>query len=189
MKVQTLFEEELDDYIKRLKKTELMQKLGNGSFATVFQHPVYHNVVVKVFDGNDYGYRDWLRFVKRNQHNDYVPKLVSLHYVENEYGDEIGIVFMKKLSRAPVSKIKLLVKQLNVWCGKDKPIDHNYYFEDFGKHDWAAIARKCKAVDPSLAQVAAVFARNPPEDLHGANVMMDTDGHLIFTDPFAYTDG
>lgn len=187
MKVQALFEEELEDYVKRLTKKELMKKLGSGVYGAVFQHPTYHNMVVKVFEGGDEGYKTWLKFAKRNQNNKYVPKIVSIHYVENEYGDEIGLVFMKKLLRAPVAKIRVLVKTLNDALKSQRSIaDHNYHFEEFSGTDWFKISKAVAKSDPDLAKIALLFSDVPPSDLHDANLMMDTDGQLVITDPFGF---
>lgn len=188
MKVQSLFEEELEDYIKRLTKKELMKKLGSGSFAAVFQHPIYHNMAVKVFDGSDYGYRDWLKFVKRNQQNKFVPKLVSVHFVKNEHNDEIGLVFMKKLKKAPVSSIMKLASEwrgLAVRGGLELPPIRigDYKFRKFTIPVWKAVAEQ--ATDKDVKAIAQFFAKTDPIDIHDANIMADEDGQLVFTDPLS----
>ena len=59
--------------VQKLMKDHGFEKLGHGSYASVFIHPKYP-FVLKLFV-KDSGYLDWLRFVKANQNNPHVPKI------------------------------------------------------------------------------------------------------------------
>lgn len=115
MKLQDIVtEERLDDYIKRLTKTLRIKKLGAGYYSSVFQHPVYHNVVVKLCRKQDPKTIFYLREAAKSPGNPWFPKIVGIHKVTfhdegldpsfiamDEHGDGMNyvthIVFMQKL--------------------------------------------------------------------------------------------
>jgi hypothetical protein len=88
MKVQDLFEERLKDYTTRLVKSLNIKELGRGAFSTVFQHPAYHNVSVKITRDADPHYILWLRECEKHQHNPWFPKIVGIHKVMF-HGDDV----------------------------------------------------------------------------------------------------
>lgn len=95
MKVQDLFEERIKDYIARLVKSLKMKELGRGAFSTVFQHPVYHNVSVKITRDADPHYILWLREAEKHQHNPWFPKLIGIHKVMF-HGDDVDSKVMNR---------------------------------------------------------------------------------------------
>ncbi len=115
MKLQDIVtEERLDDYIKRLTKTLRIKKLGSGYYSSVFQHPVYHNVVVKLCRKQDPKTIFYLREGAKNPGNPWFPKIVGIHKVTfhdedldpsfiemDKHGDGLNyithIIFMQKL--------------------------------------------------------------------------------------------
>ncbi len=114
MKLEQLLQEEtIDEYIRRLTRTLRIKKLGSGYYSTVFQHPVYHNVVVKLCRKQDPKTIFYLRECAKNPNNPWFPKIVGIHKVlfhddvdkkfreMDEAGDSLNyvthIVFMQKL--------------------------------------------------------------------------------------------
>lgn len=203
-----LTEEELLDYFTRLKKKEKIKKLGDGQYAHVFQHPMYHNVAVKVFDPEeDHAYLHYLKWARRNQKNKYVPKIITVRTInqpetEDEYGDgAITIVFMQKLRPAPVRAIRQLIAQCMTYA--EAADERGHYTADwqdmhkvgdftaFDSDVWWHVAEGARKgtvsqpVDRDLASLAAFFAEEDPEDIHNGNIMMTDDGQLVFTDPLS----
>lgn len=177
--------EKYKDYIKRILKTN--KKLGEGAFANVFQHPVYHNVVVKIFK-NDLGYLKYLNeFVIPNQQNRYVPKLISDdngNFIHS-FGP-IKIVFMKKYR----------VQNLNVNIHKYLRKIKRKYFSSISDIEfaafWISLVAQNKGIiskeDPDLVNISKFFIKNAGAlDLHDRNIAWDPElRNPIFTDPMAY---
>ncbi len=114
MKLHDLHEERLSDYMKRLVRDLNIKTLGSGYYSTVFQHPVYHNVSVKITREADPHHVLWLREAEKHQHNPWFPKIIGIHKVmfhndemrrkdvaRDEQGDAAlegrHIIFMQKL--------------------------------------------------------------------------------------------
>lgn len=199
MKVSDLFEEALPDYLKRLVKKHGIKKLGGGAYSQVFQHPHYHNVVVKVYTAKDVKYARYLAWVMKNQSNPYVPKVIEQHKHfdgKNKY----FIVFMQKMSPIKTSEavVKLLARALGIKPGSDEYEDLGDVY-DYGEgsgsefvHEFSEIvdaAVKAKTADPDFVKVWKQIKKNPEDlDMHSGNVMT-RDGHLVVTDPVADDPG
>lgn len=176
-----------DEYLDSLRLSGL-QELASGSSAKIFQHPLHENVVVRVFTQDDKGYRTWLKFVLRNPHNRFVPKIIrnernKLFYYTNLDADtRMYLVFIKKYK--PLTRIQwndlmtLLYKmaemrpkyyelESRLWWNL---VDNPHFEQEFGD-DGVAIARY-------LVQNSHMI------DLHSHNIMYDVEGNgIIFTDP------
>jgi hypothetical protein len=179
------------DYRQDLKKQRI-RRLGGGAFADVFQHPVYHNVVVKVVGYSDTGYKRYLQWALQHQDNRYVPKIAEV--VEKKVGTHsLQFVFMKKMDRVRPTEEDLefyLVRALQQGRkGQQKKDIEQAYLQRAGSTDrdvLKAVISVAKEIgDRDLAEVLSFFLRNHRLlDLHWGNMMMDGN-QLIFTDPFA----
>jgi hypothetical protein len=128
MKVKQLFEERYDDYVDRLTKTLGIKQLGFGKFSTVFQHPVYHNVAVKLVGANDPHYVTFIRRCAKLPDNPWLPKVVGVHKVnihdkdanprlvsmdtELDHARVHWIVFLQKLRKAKPTEIRAGIQQI-----------------------------------------------------------------------------
>lgn len=130
MKLQDIVtEERLDDYIKRLTKTLRIKKLGAGYYSSVFQHPVYHNVVVKLCRKQDPKTIVYLREGAKKPNNPWFPKIVGIHKVTfhdedldpsfiemDKHGDGMNyithIIFMQKLRPSKRFEYKAATKKI-----------------------------------------------------------------------------
>lgn len=205
MKLQDLIaEERVDDYIERLTKTLGIKQLGEGYYSSVFQHPVYHNVVVKLCRIKD---PETIRYLKRgakHPDNPWFPKIVGIHTVkfdraEGSRGNFVThIVFMQKLSPARKTDVK---RALNLILDtlpdsafqKDYGRPSTYAFlmprsritslTDLDEADWEGISRASS--DPHVRQLAALLGSIGADDIHDANIMVRDDGHPVITDPVA----
>lgn len=198
MKVQELLAEEtVKQYIERLTSSLNIKKLGSGAYASVFQHPLYKNVAVKVFEW-DPEYLQYIKICKRST-NKWMPRVVSIHTIEMDeeknrfhirFNEEPGktdgtIVFFEKLRKATHKEIVAAQEEL---C-KDVPEEHQDdlldtpSFEDWGTGHWQIVKRFAK--DPDTKRFAALAIRMGFEDIHDENVMISDDGQLVFTDPVA----
>jgi len=204
MKIFELIQEEtLEAYTDKLVKSLKIKKLGSGAYASVFQHPVYHNVAVKVVQ-DDPEYMRFARFCQKNPNNEWLPKIVSIHKVavDDEFRMNSGtveahIIFFQKLRPARASEIKAAVQRILKTVppkyfaqgAQDDPLfDPMVYYTDFDELDerWGRIARK--TTDADVRVVAKYFAYLDGVDLHPGNVMMRDDkgrAQLVFTDPVA----
>jgi hypothetical protein len=202
---ELLAEESVPDYIKRLTSTLNIRQLGKGAFASVFQHPVYHNVAVKIFEYDPM----YVKFIKICQKttNRWLPKVVSVHKVKMDevktwrhdvHGDKIGkteawIVFFEKLRKASNAELKAAVQDIlsdipDSYFEEDGDLEHFYRddfidFEDLDPEVWAVIARATKRAD--VKQLAKILVKVDAADIHAENVMIRDDGQLVFTDPVA----
>lgn len=190
-------EEKYGGYVNRLIDKEKLRFLGQGKYGSVFQHPEFSNVAVKVFKATDNAYRKYLRWCLRNQSNKYVPRIISVHYRGD--GKKIGIVFMKKLRRASKKQITELAKHATalMYSGNPEMYDSSREelrflkahmdFELFTNEDWDDLADAARRRDPDLASFAEfmVKSRTNGGDVHRENIMVDEQGQLVFTDPIA----
>ena len=197
--VELLQEETHNEYIARLVKTLNIKKMGQGFYSHVFQHPVYHNVAVKIIR-DDPMYLRFAKFCLDNPLNPWLPKIVSIHKVkvddakydsrkssgvDRTFTEPIHIVFFQKLRSAKAREIQNWVYKVI----KDLPTADEYEyrnFDDFHRSDWADIAKYSN--DDALRKVAQFFVRINARDIHNGNVMIRDDGaypQLVFTDPVA----
>lgn len=180
--------EEFEDYIERLGDVEKLKTIGGGYYSNVFEHPVYNNVVVKVFR-NDTAYRRYMKWVLDNQDNKYVPQVVSYHkYKMGEKRDKVGIVFLKKLKKIKKKQLYDEVAKIAKYSDTLKDYKNRMTFADFDVHDWKDVSKNAKKDDPDLAEFAKWMVKwfkrtTQNDDLHDENVMYDENDHLIFTDP------
>lgn len=169
---------DLRTYVDSLEHDYNLKLLGEGVFASVFQHPVYVNMAVKIFNHDDYAYQRYLEWCLENQHNSFVPQIQSITHRESSTGDKLSFVFMEKLSRITSSRFQNFLNQMNTLAS----LPGDYDFEDYGSYDWRRIASKTKNAD--LKSLARRMAKFLPNDLHSGNIMKRNDGQLVFTDPY-----
>jgi hypothetical protein len=201
-----LAEDTAEEYLKKLVTTLKISKLGSGAYASVFQHPVYHNVAVKFFSA-DPMYLKYLKLCQKAQDNPWVPKIVSIHKLKmDDYGydnlvgekrtekEEGYLVFFQKLRRAKASEIKAAIQDIL----SDLP-DPLFYPNDFALfdmarkdfsfelmtgQDWGVVTKWTKR--PEIKQIARILTAVDANDIHSQNMMMRDEGdrtQLVFTDP------
>ena len=76
-----LAEETVKQYTNRLVRSLNIKRLGRGHYSQVFQHPVYHNVAVKLCTLQDPASIIYLREAQKRPHNPWFPKVESIHRV------------------------------------------------------------------------------------------------------------
>ena len=200
MKVfELLNEESIQQYSDRLIKTLKIKHLGTGAYGSVFQHSTYHNVAVKIFE-NDPMYLKYIKICQTST-NPWLPRVVSIHKlkmneIENLRSKSTAwIVFFEKLRPVKKSELKAAVqtilKQLpdsdfdrydpDTWLNERR----SYFstFEEFQVRDWKRLSKL--ATDPSIKELSTILAKVYAEDIHDGNVMIRSDGQLVFTDPVA----
>lgn len=170
------------NYIDNLELVYKIEYLDSGAFATVYQHPTYHNVVVKVFN-SDKAYASYLQWCTKHQDNPYVPQIADIKQVKNE----CIVVFLEKLKKSTNQARLVLCKQIVANCPALRGEISNRgmaYIDMLVWRDWKYIAKNTS--DTYLSQLARFLARTNHEiDLHGGNIMMRSNGQLVFTDPIA----
>lgn len=180
----SLAEESLEQYSKRLVSSLKIKRLGSGAFAHVFQHPVYHNVAVKVFAGHDKLYQRYMNWALKNQGNPYVPQIVSISKQKAANGETYTIVFMQKMERVSEEEFKKwYVKSF----GKDS---YNAFTEDdFDSQFEEADEFIQRSKDQKLKDLWAhlkTYGRSK-FDLHPGNVMK-RGSQIVITDPVGFVD-
>jgi hypothetical protein len=195
---ELLHEENLQTYTRRLVKTLGIPLLGRGFFSGVFQHPVYHNVAVKVFDYTDTAYLRFLKFVLANQGNRWLPYVIDHVEVDGDDG-KLHIVFMQKLSTSTAKAVKGLLREIIALlerAGLHQEAEYaSEWLSDFSISNadlsfdnvlWGQIADAAEAANHDLAPVAAWLSeQNHALDLHSGNMRVRPDGQLVITDPIA----
>lgn len=161
------------DYIHDIERLHKIKFMQSGAYARVYQHPVYHNVVVKIFREDD-AYASYLNWCVKHQDNPFVPQIADVKRIRTEF----TIVFLEKLKNSSSVARQVLCKQIMTRC----PIYGGIDMLTCG--DWKYISRKVS--DVALTQIAKFLATTKHElDLHPGNIMMRTNGQLVFTDPIA----
>lgn len=140
---ELLAEEKVDTYLNRLTKTLRIKRLGAGYFSSVFQHPVYPNVSVKVTRKADPRAMTWVKESMRHPHNPWYPRIIGVHKV-HFHSDEVRqadidddldnlmalegrhIIFMEKLR--PIKQVEL--KKAAVYIAHTLP-EHLFLPADF----------------------------------------------------------
>jgi len=189
-----------DQYMKRLTKTLKIKQLGHGAYATVFQHPVYHNVAVKyVNPDDDPMYLEFIELCQKHPHNPWLPKVVGINNLTmqswhkkapNERGT---LIFFQKLRKATSSDIKTAIQSIlasvpdSVLQDKMRQDTRNLNgFHLLFPEEWKVIAQH--STDKNIREVAKILAQVRASDIHNKNVMMRDEGgksQLVFTDPVA----
>ena len=197
MRVQELLAEEtVPDYLRRLMGSLKIQELGKGKYASVFQHPVYKNVAVKIFE-YDPEYLAYIRLCGKTK-NRWLPQVVSVHKLtmdevetwrHKKYNEKPGktdayIVFFEKLRPASMKEISAAGKEI----AKDVPEEHamdllDNTFEDWNTGHWQIVKNFAK--DKDTKKLAEIAIRLGFHDVHDQNVMIRSNGQLVFTDPVA----
>lgn len=175
----------LFDLEGKLKKTEYQKlKLGAGLYAAVFAKP-NSNIVYKFFDSNDQGYLRYLSYIRENQSNPHVPKII---------GKLIPLDFSKRQGVSTKSPMKVhLIKlerlsPLNLNNPKHVKIYQNIValfnaFKSNSSHSTQFI-QKMEKSSPKLVDVVADIGdiTNGEPDMHDGNVMFRKDGTPVITD-------
>lgn len=162
------------DYKEFLHSKGIKAK-GSGGFGTVYQHPTHKNIVVKVWDSDDYGYESWVKFCTKNQKNPLIPKI----YHHSEHG-EFNITMLEKLK--PLDEV-------NFWDTHwNKHLSPHFDFQPNMKF---CSVSQLKAKHKHSKQILKFLKKNTYEhntnlDLHDENVMWRGKGktrQLVITDP------
>lgn len=179
--------------------------LGSGFFAGVFTKPGT-DVVYKVFEYRDRGYRKYLDYMLRNQDNPHVPKIIGRpikfdlrQKSGGELPDSEKTTFLNK--EVPQHKrMSLIIVKLE----KLEPVDTTQQFEEFDTvkrilrsleqnsvgTSFKAKFEKYKKAKPELFNLLQNlnYLNNDDLDLHTDNVMFRGDT-IVIIDPFAFTMG
>lgn len=205
MKIAELIREETrQQYFNRLTKSLNIQKLGRGKFATVFQHPAYHNVAVKYVNPvEDPMYIKYIKLCMRHQDNRWLPKIINMEPVsvqdeldvkrhgKGATGTEHGmIIFFQKLRKADKGEIKSAVQEIletlpdnffsyNLHGLRERNrifISRSHYssFGDLLLREWEILAKYSNKQD--VKELARILLSVNAEDIHDGNVMMRDEG-------------
>lgn len=153
-------------------------RIGQGSFAVVFDHPQFKNIVVKVVK-KDNAYLKFAKFAHSRKRNPWLPNIASIQQADLEDAPGAFLVFMEKLnpvsySSAQAFKFKLAANFKLV------PTDKTSWFT---KQSWQAIAEGTK--DKHFKEVAVYFAYNHSNlDLLYTNLLR-RGPQLVFNDPMS----
>jgi hypothetical protein len=210
---ELLNEETASEYEKRLIKTLKIPRLGSGAFSSVFQHPVYHNVVVKVVRRPDPKYMRYVEWcMRQGTTNPWVPWIIGVAPIELEkehhppFGDPVRttdthirrlprfqitggktyVVFMQKMKKASKRDIKAALDYIGSTMDPQDAKDIGIWnLSSFNVLD----ADDWKIIarstnDPQLRAFAQRAARYNYDDIHSGNVMM-RGKQLVFVDPVA----
>lgn len=214
MKLQDLHEETASQYEARLVKTLGIRRLGAGLFSSVFQHPVYHNVVVKVVRRVDDAYLRYAEWcMTQGTRNPWLPWIISMVPVTLDYeahpqygkpdpkakipkgrflpaskftGGDTFIVFMQRMETAYKEDIREAIDYIASTLPDD--IAEELYLHDeksFLGFDQEHWYEIAKhTTDGHLAAFAQRAVAEGFDDIHDGNVMM-RGNQLVFVDPVA----
>lgn len=160
------------DYLSRLRKLSI-QELGSGSFGTVFQHPEFSNVAVKVVR-KDAAYLKFVKFAIDHPTNKYLPRIAAVDKVKFDNGPDGYLVFMERLSQADFAVKEEFFNKL--------PYELHSTVYRLSKEGWALLS---KSKDHDVAIVAQYMLKNWANlDLTDQN-LMQRGRQLVFSDPVA----
>ena len=175
----------LFDLEGKLQNTDYQKlKLGSGLYATVFAKPG-SDVVYKFFDSNDKGYLNYLDYIKQNQSNPHVPKIIG-RLIPLDFSKRQGVstkspmnVYLIKLER---------LSPLNLNNPKHVKIYQNIValFNAFTSNSPQStqFIQRMEKSSPKLVDVVADIGdiTNGEPDIHDGNVMFRKDGTPVITD-------
>lgn len=188
---ETLAEESIQDYLKRLVTKHGIEKIGGGAYSQVFQHPELHDVAVKVFLDKDTGYKRFLKFCVSNKSNPYLPEV--LEQAEHKYGrNSYNIVFLRKYTpiRTYMKVVNLLSKAMNLTPEQNEKLMFMYEEEQgYGQNvfNFFETCTKNEGVHPNFKEVWDHLKTYGAArlDTHYQNFMLN-NGHLVFVDPVSH---
>lgn len=179
-----------------------IERLGKGQFSQVFQHPLYSNVVVKIFYA-DSGYENYLKFILTNPQNRYVPQIIPaknkklVHSAamrapaSSNFLQDWRFVFMKKYSPANLQQIYDLFQRWNTLSGDSEfppmtnPKDLRLLVSKLVNWVEWSDSNELRKNDPDAWAMANFIVKNwKSQDLHSGNFMWDSENQtVVFTDP------
>lgn len=174
---QELAREPYDDYLKRLLNMGI-DRIGKGGSASVFQHPKFKNIVVKIgLEGKQSKVYSWLKWCSTTT-NPYAPRVYHLDELEagppakpKSYTPRMFICFMEKLAPADPKVVKQFFKE------------HDYVFAQLEPRFWGIDPDNFKHVeDKDLLEVLRAIRRIGYSDLKLENMMMRGQ-QIVFVDP------
>jgi hypothetical protein len=173
---QELAREPYDDYLQRLLDMGIV-RVGRGGSASVFQHPKFKNIVVKIgLEGKQSCVYTWLKWCAANT-NRYAPRVYHLEELETSLPRKakgtprMFICFMEKLTIAEPKVIKAFFKE------------HDYVFAQLEDKFWGIDPDNFKHVeDADLLEVLRTIRRIGYSDLKLENIMM-RGKQIVFADP------
>lgn len=152
-----------------------MTRLGRGATATVFQHPKYSEVVVKVglAKPDSEGY-EWLQWCKAHL-NPWTPQVYSLEELDTVLPTgkkgRMFIAFMERLDKADSRTVRKFFS------------DHKTVFPRLERSFWGFDPEALKTIkDPKLLAALKAINRYRHCDFKLENVMMRGD-QIVFSDP------
>lgn len=182
-------QEPFDKYLDRIESKEggRQKEVGSGMYASVYQHPKYKTIVVKVSD-QGVGILRYLDFAMRHQDNPYVPKIYGVRRFQKRGGPKYFIAFIERLNdydrMTNVQKAMILSKHVGPNLVKEfGPVDFfdNVYQDDLVRE--VSKQRNKKKTVPYLMRVLSYLKRIGGNDLHDGNIMVRGKDQLVFTDP------
>lgn len=164
-------------------------RLGKGEFAGVYGKP-NSDYIIKLFATEDYGFQEYLNFIRTHQSNPYVPKLKG-NLVK--VTPSISAVRMERLRPLASDHEKQLVQHL-------EHLVHEYhdileYWKDPNAHDEIDYDSKTLDIlryfpnlrtDANLQEICEYLTQHHGDvDIHKGNAMM-RGKQLVITDPLAF---
>lgn len=214
MKLRDLYEETASQYEDRLIKTLGIKRLGAGVFSSVFEHPVYHNVVVKVVRRVDDAYLRYAEWcMQQGTSNPWLPWIISMVPVTLDYeahemygkpnpkvpvpkgkflphgrftGGNTFIIFMQRMEKAYKENIRDAIDYIATTLPEDV-VEGLYLYDrrSFLTFDQEDWYGIAKhTTDKHLAAFARMAVAEGFDDIHDGNVMM-RGNQLVFVDPVA----
>jgi hypothetical protein len=192
----------IGDYTKRLKQQGI-QIIGQGMYSTVYQHPTYAGVVVKVFEPKFcVNYMKYVKACQKLKGNPWVPKLFGKPVLKTvldrqKKEHQICFVFSEKLTASTSHDMSDLITALTD--------DESWVYQEYvNSYNWKprSAAVTGKFVDPLwweiikwscdfsrdekvklIRPLAELFSKARYLDIDQANIMM-RGRQWVFTDPF-----
>lgn len=178
----------LDTYVQQLIKKG-QQHLGSGNFASVFQHPTYANMVVRVADVGDAG-NVWLEVCAQQRFNPWLPQVAEITTANLESEDRphwIQVSFIEKTRELSLGRLapsmRPFTSVLGVYAGSPLPLSKN------SKDALLRLAAKYVPGDKDLITALNLISKGPSGhpgmhlDLVPSNLRM-RGRQVVFSDPW-----
>lgn len=164
------------EYVTRLHDLDY-RFLGEGGFGTVFEHPTFSNVAVKVVK-QDRAYKKFVTFCMQHPRNPWLPRIASIKDLQLDDANLAYVVFMEKLQPVKPTFIAELKEAMRSKFGLRPWSDTQW----FNRASWRHIAANSPK---DFAELATYFATNLNNvDLVPSNFMR-RGNQLVFNDPVA----
>lgn len=145
-------------------------RVGLGAYGIVFKNPKYP-YVIKVFS-DDPNYYTWFEFMRANQDNPHIPKIIGYRAILDDRALAIRLEKLYSIDIDQFKAVNEIDKRIQYSKGTSREAEVLEFLEN-----------KYPEYSKLIALIKLLHEKTPWLDLHADNVMQRSDGTIVITDP------